>query len=75
MPFGDFLKVIKEVSCLLFWHSVPLLVGCKTRCPDPHGCVSPQGLDSFKPKAIIVRDEEEFGCGARQRGNSKPEAT
>lgn len=63
-------------SHLPFWHSVlPVLVRCETRCPHLQAGVSPQRLNLFKPKAALLRVEQEFGCGARQGGNFEPETT
>lgn len=76
MTCGDVFKVRDEVTRLSFWHSVlPLLLRCETRCPDLQAGVSPQRLNPFKPKALLLRDEQEFGCGARQRGRFEPETT
>lgn len=67
MTCGDFLKVRVEVTPLPFWHRVlPLQVRCETRCPHLQAGVSPQRLNPFKPKAVLLRAEQQFGCGARR---------
>lgn len=46
---------------------LPLLVRCKTRCPHLQAGVSPRRLNPFEPKAVLLRAEQEFGCGAKRQ--------